>query len=118
MYFKYRNTLHTPQKMQKIDEIKNIPYFLPVVYNARFKNWYIMYIVALCIWYVFIFQYLPNRMLSMWKNFIEMVDKNMEESWNEHVETYNPGQPIHDIKEPVLRVLPHSDVTVTSWRLK
>ena len=43
----------------------------------------------------------------------------MEESWNEHIETYNPGEPIHDIKEPaVLRVLLHSDVTVTSWRLK
>ena len=32
MYFKYRNTLHTPQKYKKNVEIKNIPYFLPVVY--------------------------------------------------------------------------------------
>ena len=31
MYFKYKNTLHTPQKMQKINEVQNIPYFLPVV---------------------------------------------------------------------------------------
>ena len=32
MYFKYRNTLHTPEICKKIAEIKNIPYFLPVVY--------------------------------------------------------------------------------------
>ena len=32
MYFKHRNTLHTPQKYKKIAVIKYIPYFLPVVY--------------------------------------------------------------------------------------
>ena len=32
MYFKYRNTLHTPQKCKKIAVMKNILYFLPVVY--------------------------------------------------------------------------------------
>ena len=40
MYFKYRNTLHTPQKMQKIAEIKNIPYFLPVVYLVNTNTIY------------------------------------------------------------------------------
>ena len=35
MYFKYRNNLHTPTKIQKIAEMKNIPYFLPVVYIDR-----------------------------------------------------------------------------------
>ena len=38
MYFKYRNTLHTPQKMQIIVEMQNIPYFLPVVYDSDDDN--------------------------------------------------------------------------------
>ena len=32
MHLTHRNTLHTPQKMQIFAEIKNIPYFLPVMY--------------------------------------------------------------------------------------
>ena len=38
MYFKYRNTLHTPQKCKKVAEIKNIPYFLPVVNILEFNK--------------------------------------------------------------------------------